>query len=456
MKKELVIPMVLALWLILPVILMGGNAPVDFDTYFTDRTMRIDYFHMADKETETVSIDKIYQQGIWAGNPDSLIDTFTNGQYYIKVYDKASGTLIYSKGFNSYCGEYRTTSVAAKGIKRTYHETALIPFPKNPIRFTLEFRDRKNRFVPLFSQDIEAKGRHIIKEKLVAGVTVGHVLKSGDPHRKVDLAILAEGYTAAEKGAFQEDAKRVLKELFSIPPYDKYRNSFNIYSLFKASQESGMDEPRNDVFKNTAIGASFNALDLRRYMLTEDNRALRDIAAHVPYDTIIILVNTKRYGGGGIYNFYCIFSIKNSIVNYLLLHEFGHSFAGLADEYYSGSVTYNDFYPRGYEPGEPNITALLDPSNLKWKHLATKGTPIPTPWGKEEYDKMKRSERIDFFEKNKAKYKDIVGAFEGAGYSSTGLYRPSLDCTMFSLHIGFCKVCEHGITRMIKYYTRTK
>jgi hypothetical protein len=434
---------------------MWSQNQVNFDDYFIDNTMRIDYYHMADKTTEFISIDKMYQQGTWAGSLNSLIDPFNNGNYSIKIYDDDSDTLIFSRGFNSYCGEYMTTNMAANGIKRTFHETALIPFPKKKIKFTVERRDRKNQLNPVFSQTIDPQSIDISKESLTQGVTVFETVKNGDPHQKVDLAFIAEGYTKTEKVKFKQDLQRMTTEFFNQEPYKSHKNDFNIYGVFKASQESGPDEPGNGISRNTVVDASFNALGLRRYMLTEANRALRDIAAHVPYDAVIIMVNSQRYGGGGIYNSFCIFSCDNQWSAYLLLHEFGHSFAGLADEYYSSAVVYNEFYPKGIEPTEPNITALLDKNNVKWKHLVKEGTPIPTPWGKEVYDNSNKKNKAAYIKAKALELKDTVGAFEGAGYAARGLYRPMVNCIMFSkAKIPYCKVCEEAVVRMIEYYIK--
>lgn len=430
------------------------QAQVKFDDYFVDQTMRIDYYHMADKTTEFISLDRVYQQGTWSGNPNSLSEPFDNGIYYIKIHDDISGTLIYSKGFSSYCSEYITTNMAAEGIKRTYHETALVPFPKKKIRFTLERRNRQNQLGVIFSQVIDPRSVEINKETLIDGVMVYEILKNGDPHHKVDLAFIAEGYTLKEEVKFKQDVERVVGEFFKQEPYKSRKMDFNIYGLFKASRESGPDEPIEGIFKNTVLGASFNALGLDRYMLTEENRAMRDIVGYVPYDAIVIIVNSQRYGGGGIYNSYCCFTSDNEWTVYLFLHEFGHSFSGLADEYYGSPVSYNEFYPRGIEPIDPNITALLDPVNLKWKHLVIKGTPIPTPWGKEEYEKLTGKDRADFLQSRSKKVKSTVGAFEGAGYTAAGLYRPMLNCIMFSKGaIPYCKVCEDTISKVIGYYS---
>jgi hypothetical protein len=465
----------------------------NFDDYFVDKTMRLDYFHIGDAKQEWIAVDHVYEQGIWAGSQHNLIDKFDNGRYYAKIYDATSGQLIFSKGFDSYFGEYKTTNQALKGIKRAYHETILIPYPKKNIRFTLEVRDRKNILQPLFSQEINPSSVSIIKENLDKNVKVFEILKSGNPHQKVDIAFIAEGYTSREEEKVKADLKRFSEVFFNHEPYRTYKDRFNIYGVFKPSEESGCDEPRPGIFKNTALNATFNSLGSERYLLTEDNKSLRDIAAHVPYDALYIMVNHKRYGGGGIYNLYCTFTVDSQWYEYLFLHEFGHSFAGLADEYYTSSVAYNEFYPRGVEPVEPNITALLDPKNLKWKDLLPPDIEIPTPWEKGDFDKMDKAyqkirseinEKIARMKREKApqaeiekaeqeseqlsrehakkvddylaksRFKDKVGAFEGAGYSAQGLYRPMLDCIMFTKgKKPFCKVCEQAVIRIIKYHS---
>jgi hypothetical protein len=263
--------------------------------------------------------------------------------------------------------------------------------------------------------------------------------------------------------------------------------------VFKASDESGIDEPGANIYKSNLLGTTFYSLGSERYVLTEENKILRDLAAHVPYDAIYIMCNSARYGGGGIYNFYCTFSSDNQFSPYIFLHEFGHSFGGLADEYYTSDVAYNEFYPKGQEPVEPNITRLLDKDNLKWKNLITQNIELPTPWEKENYDKidyawqkerrelnkkiadLKRnrvaqkeideaqneynkkdklhSDEVDKYLMN-SKYWNKVGAFEGAGYSAKGMYRSMLDCIMFSKGTKpFCKVCENHLLKVIEPYT---
>lgn len=491
MKKLATFAMVMGV-LVLGTGSVRAQSLADFERYFVDKTMRIDYYHTGDANEEFVSVDRIYQQGIWAGSRKKLIDTFNNGRYYAKMYDAESGTLLFSKGFDSYFGEYQTTGAASEGIKHTYHETALLPYPRQKIRFVLEARKKDGALTPIHDQTIDPSDFSIARESLVSGVEVTNLLQNGDPHGKVDIAIIAEGYTAEEKEKFQKDLKKFTEVFFRYEPYASQKANFNMYGVFKPSLESGCDEPSHGIFKQTALGVTFDSLGSERYLLTEDNRSLRDIAAHVPYDALYIMVNHDRYGGGGIYNFYCTFTTDNQWYEYLFIHEFGHAFGGLADEYYTSSVAYSEFYPQGQEPNEPNITALLNPDALKWKALATPGTAIPTPWEKAGFDEIsvkyqavreemngeiaqlkregapekeveaaeKRSEQMS---RKNAKEVDHylagsdfvgqVGAFQGAGYASEGFYRPMLDCMMFTRGAKpFCQVCQNALSRAIEHY----
>jgi len=466
-----------------------------FDDFFENSTMRIDYCHFGNTEDESISVDHIYKLGQWAGNPKSCIDQFNNGAYYIKVYDVATNKLIYSKGFNSYFGEYITTDPAIKGEKRVYFETALIPWPKSPVRFVIEKRGRDYFYYPLFVKRIDPMDYHIINEKRVENVKLVRSLNNGDPHKKVDITIIAEGYTKEDYQKFVNDVKKYTELFFTVEPYKDYKKAFNITGVFIPSQDSGVDQPTKGIYKNSAVDASFNAFDTPRYLLTENLWACHDIAAAVPTDIMIIMVNSPRYGGGGIYNFYSISTIDNKLSDHVFLHEFGHAFAGLADEYYTSQVAYSDFYPKGIEPQEPNITALLNPKTLKWRQYLSKGIDIPTEWGKKERESLSAEIRIIYKEMRQKldglkkagaskdeisevkksykqkidkkreeldqiiqKYKFLegkVGAFEGAGYSSTGLFRPSMNCLMKSnKDMKFCKVCQKAIERMILFYTK--
>ena len=485
-------------FLLIPIFLLTALITAkseDFNTYFKDKTMRIDYYIIGDAKTNEIIIDQIYEYGIWAGSLKNLIDYFDNGTFYLKIYDKKSNKLIFSKGFDDYFREYQTTGKAIKGEKKVFHESAIIPSPKNSIILSIEKRDKLLNLKEIFRTCIEPDDISINREGLLdESIRIYDLQISGDSHQKVDIAILLEGYDAFEDTKAINDLQRMVSAFFSQEPFKSNKDKFNIRGVFKPSPQSGVDEPRAGIFKRTAIETTFNSLGSERYLLTENNRDLRNIAAAVPYDAIIIMVNSKQYGGGGIYNFYSTFTADNQFSSYLLLHEAGHSFAGLADEYYTSATAYDDFYSNNSEPKEPNITRLLSPKDLKWKDLCAKGIEIPTKWNKNEFDRAdsiwqkERSVLIDkiaVLKKNDASsdedlfkaeqdyaqksknhadfvdnflindlYSGKVGAFEGAGYLSTGMFRPMLDCIMFSIgKKDYCKVCENAILKMINYYS---
>ena len=490
MKQMLSLIIILSL---LPVKISAVSSGTDFDRHFLNRTMRVDYYHGGAADIESISIDRVYEQPVWAGSRRSVVDPFNNGRYCVRVYAAESGELIFSRGFNSYFGEYRTTDDAIKGIRRTYHETVLMPFPRAAVRFEIAGRNRDNRLEVIFEQLINPGSVDVSRENRAVDVKVFELLKSGPAREKVDLVIVADGYTAADEALLQKDLNSSMENLFAYEPFRSIRDRFNVYGIFRPSLESGPDEPRKGVYRNTSAGSSFNALGLARYMLTEENRALYDLVSAVPCDALVVMVNSDRYGGGGIYNSFCSFTARNQRSRYLFIHEFGHSFAGLADEYYTSAVAYNEFYPQGVEPLEPNITALLEPNSLKWRQFLSPGIKIPTPWEKEAYDSLatrynkKRQElsaqlselksgeasrrQIEGLEKRiaglgreqsregdnlltQAKLINKVGAFEGAGYAAKGLYRPMLNCIMFTSSTAhFCRVCNDHILKVVDFYS---
>ncbi len=473
----------------------SNKQKINFSDYFNDQTMRIDYYHTGNAKFDLITLDKIYTYGIWAGSTTNLIDAFNNGAYYAKIYDMISDSLIYSKGFNSYYFEYQTSTDAIRGKKKTFQESILIPTPKEKIKLVFEKRSRENKLEQLAEFIIDPESVDVIRKKISGdNIKIIHGKLNGSPHNKVDIAILSEGYTKTEYNKFKNDFNRFMNVFLNKEPYKKVNDKFNFYGVFKPSAESGVDEPRAGKYKSTVLSCTFNSLGSARYLLTEDNKAMRNLAEHVPYDAIYIMVNSKRYGGGGIYNQFCTFTTNNKWSKYIFLHEFGHSFTGLADEYYTSDVAYSDFYPQSVEPVEPNITALLNKPHVKWDSLLTPGIVIPTPWGKEKYDSLdlswqrlrrklnnqiakltkqnaprdsitiiknmfnkldkEHSAKIDSF-LHKSKYAGKVGAFEGAGYASKGLYRPMLDCIMFSKgDKPFCNVCASAIKSMINFYSK--
>ncbi len=462
---------VLALLCGLAVRVAAQAPPVSFDDYFINAALRWEIYEIGDATNEIITEHAIYQEPVWPENPRALLQPFEVGRYCLKVYDKESNRLIYSRGFNPMFAEYKTTRPALDGVKRACETVLRFPCPKKPVLAVVERRDKFNVPVPLYSTTVDPHDYHIIRENVNLGDTVFEIQKTGDPHDKVDFVFLAEGYTAEDKDKFKKDAERMTAFLFSMEPYKPNKDRFNINAIFRASAERGMDEPRQRLYKNTSLNASYNSFDTDRYLLVQDSFAMHRMAAQVPYDTIIVLVNTSRYGGGSICLDYCITSVDSSSSQRVFIHELGHSFAFLADEY-EGNVAYNDMYPKGVEPLDPNITELLDPANLKWKALLTPGIALPTPSGLPEITALRRELRaltnglsddqikaLDAGVKARpaeiqARISDLanrVGAFEGAGYLRTGMYRPQQDCIMRSGD-QFCAVCKWALQRMIDYY----
>ena len=469
---------------------LDGTEPTSFERHFLDATLRVDFYHAGDAEQEQISVDQLYRQGRWAGSRRHLVDQEGLGSYRVAMFDNGNVSLLYSRTFDRYFGEYRTTAPASEGVPRTYHESVLVPMPNRPVVLRISVHRPGAESRDLLMLPVDPESGAISAEPPAHGVTVIDAAVGGEPHRTLDVAVVGEGYSTSDVAIFREDLEHFTNVLFRYQPYDALRSRISVRGVVKASAESGCDEPGRGVWRDTALGASFGSLGSPRYLLTEDNRALRDIAANVPYDTLIIMVNHSRYGGGGLYGTYCVFTAHNRWSDYLLVHEFGHSFAGLADEYYTPSVAYTDFYPRGTEPAQPNITALLDPDKLKWKDLVADATPLPTPWNKERFEAIEfpyQQRRREFDAKiaeasragateeairtlsdskekltvevmeqvdtllREEKFSDQVGAFEGAGYAATGLYRPMVDCLMFSRGAqGFCKVCRRALAETVQ------
>lgn len=408
---------------------------IPFDQFFEDKTLRIDYFSTGTKKGEIISLDALREEPFWAGSKKNLLDRFNNGKYMVKVFDLATNQLIFSKGYATLFGEWLTTDEATRGFKRSLHNSILIPYPRNKVQVTISTRDKENILQEIYSIVIDPKFSNIKKDRPYKNVKVEKILYHGDPSKKVDLLIIGDGYAKNEAEKLRRDARRFTDIFFRHSPFKEKKDQFNVWMVEAISEDSGPDDPRKGIFRSTAVGSSFNTFDSARYLTTAENRRMRDIASNAPYDTIVIMVNTSQYGGGGIYNHFSVFASDNEYGAYLFVHEFGHGFAGLADEYYSSQVSYSDFYPPGVEPCEPNITALLDKENIKWKEFLTPGIPIPTPEDKEKYEK-------------------VVGCFEGAGYAAKGLYRPMIDCKMFSKgHVAFCTVCKKAISDMIDFYS---
>lgn len=470
-----------------------GSPPVGWEERFAERTLRVDLFHTGHSNEEVFALDRLVVEGVWAGpRGQGLVDLRPQGRYLARLVDAGSGETLWARPWDSYFGEYRTTAAAQQGRRRTFHESLRLPLPRRPAELSIAVRDGKG-LRELWRAAVDPGDIFLAQEGPPAGVLVVDGHPCAPAAACLDLAIVGEGYTSADAGKFRADVARFSAVLLRQQPFARLSARLAVRGVLVPSPQRGCDEPSRGVWRRTALGASFDALGSERYLLTEDNRALREAAAAVPYDLAIIMVHHKRYGGGGIFNFYSTFTSDNQWSEYVFLHELGHALAGLADEYYTSAVAYNDFFPPGVEPAEPNITALLDPGALKWRALVRPSTPLPTPWEKAGFDELDRgfqkrreelSERIAAAMRGGAErrtvqalleeserlsteharavdaylsrsaWRGVVGAFAGAGYAAEGLFRPALDCIMFSKGVKpFCPVCQEAIAHAIDLLT---
>jgi IgA Peptidase M64/Peptidase M64 N-terminus len=464
---------------ILATVLIAASAQAaTFNELFTDKTMRVDYFHTSTpRGEEIVALDRVVSDGPWPGSRTQLIDRTNLGKYYFEVVDRATNEVLYSRGFASVYGEWETTD-EAKERPGTFTESIRFPWPRKPVQVVLKKRDKQNAFQQIWSTVIDPSSRFVNSADVRPAGKVWTLFENGPASEKVDLLVIGEGYTEAQLPKFHADAQRLVARLFDTEPFKSHKRDFNVRAIDLPSAQSGVNRPRTSDDRRTPTGVEYNIFDSERYVLTLDNRALRDIASAAPYDFLEILVNEKQYGGGGIFNDQATSSVDSAFSEYVFVHEFGHHFAGLADEYYTSDVAYESGGEHP-EPWEPNITA--NGAHPKWADMVDPGVPLPTPWSKAEFEKHSaeiqarrrkiraenkpESEMDALFREEQAwetklldqdeKYAGKVGAFEGAGYEAKGLYRPQTDCIMFTRdEVGFCKVCQRAITRIINLYAQ--
>ncbi|MBK8978816.1 MAG: peptidase M64 [Planctomycetes bacterium] len=417
------------------VLLAYPQSPGGFDGAFDPAaTLRIDTVHSGTAETEAIAIAELRTEGPWPGRADRAAVDLGLGKYRFRAFDAESGSLLFTTGYSTLFAEWQTTDPARAGEVRAFHETLRMPRPRRPVRVEFESRGRDGVLRPLFTAIVDPDSWEVRPTEPVRGAQLLTLVESGPPAECVDLLIAGVGYADDEAEEFAEDAQRMADTLLSFEPFRSRKDDFNVRAVRPPGDETGVDEPRKGVFVRTLVGASFNALNLERYLLVDDTRTLRDLGAMAPYDTLIVMVNSPRYGGGGILGEYAAVAADHPRAGHVVVHEFGHSFAGLGDEYFSSEVAYNEFYPAGVEPWEPNLAAFGVRDRLKWLDLVAPDTPIPTP--------------------ATPQYADVVGAFEGAGYAAKGMFRPQLSCVMKDGGAGFCAVCRRAIERMIDHCAR--
>jgi hypothetical protein len=443
-------------------------------------TMRLDYLHSGNAQQEHYAVERVVVEPLpWPGSMAQTIDNSNRGNNLVEVTDAKTGKLLYSRGFSTVFAEWRSTEEAAHA-NRGFQESVRFPRPEQPVKVRILKRDDSNRFVPVWSADVDPNAMDVIRKQPPAPVKPIGIRVNGRSEDKVDLLIVGDGYTRRDMKKFEATARRLADHLFATSPFKERASDFNVWAIALPTSESGVSRPSTGVHKESPLGTRYDIFGSERYVLTTDNRALRELAQYAPYEFIEILVNNETYGGGGIFGQFSTAAADNDWANYLFVHEFGHHFAGLADEYYTSPVAYATGGERR-EPWEPNATALQDPANIKWKKFVKEGTPLPTPWPKQTYETASRayqkeraalrannrpeSEMSALFTKDLKQssalfsadpHRHTVGAFEGANYEATGYYRPEMQCIMFDRSETFCSVCADAITTIIDLYSAVK
>lgn len=403
----------------------------NFADYFQDKTLRVDYIFTGDARQQAIYLDELSQLPSWAGRQHHLSELPLEGNGQIIVKDLATKRCIYKTSFSSLFQEWLTTD-EAKETAKGFENSFLLPYPKQPVEVEIVLYSPR--------REVMASYKHIVRpdDILIHKRGVSHVtphrymLQSGNEKECIDVAILAEGYTGKEMDLFYQDAQNACESLFSHEPFRSMKDKFNIIAVASPSTDSGVSVPRENQWKQTAVHSHFDTFYSDRYLTTSRVKSIHNALAGIPYEHIIILANTDVYGGGGIYNSYTLTTAHHPMFKPVVVHEFGHSFAGLADEYFYEDDTMTDTYPLDIEPWEQNISTRIDFAS-KWENMLIKGTPIPTP----------ATERKKY----------PVGVYEGGGYSAKGIYRPAYDCRMRTNgYPEFCPVCQRAIRRVIEFY----
>ena len=406
-----------------------------FDDYFSNRTLRIDYIFTGNIEQQMIALDELASEEGWVGRRINLDSVPVRGNCDVKVIDAESGKIIYRTSFSSLFQEWLVTDEATQ-LTKSFEATFLVPFPKKDVFVEITL---------LSNEGVEqASMRHKVSpgDKLIRNmdkretVPYEYLLKSGSAEKCIDVAIIAEGYTEAEMDIFIKDARTACDEIFAYEPFASHKDKFNVVAVKLASKQSDVSVPQLNSWRETALNSNFHTFYSPRYLTTNSVHLIHDALVGIDYEHLIILANTDTYGGGGIYNSYTLTTAHNPYFKPVVVHEFGHSFGALADEYFYEQEDHTEgTYKLGYEPWEQNITTLVD-FDSKWKDMLDKNTPIPT----EPTDK--RKERY------------TIGVYEGGGYMTKGMYRPAVICRMRdNVATQFCDVCQRAIERIILYNT---
>ena len=407
-----------------------------------DRTLRVDYIFSGNDNIQEISLDEMSCFEGWAGRRVNMDSIPVRGNGQISLADKATGKVLYRQSFSTLFQEWQTTEEATR-VRKAFENVFLLPMPSAPAEVTVQLYDFKGNVAATLSHTADPSD---ILIRRVDPVVPEHryILESGSPQDKIDVAVVAEGYTSSEMELFYEDARKAVEAILAHQPFGKYADRFNFIAVALPSEDSGVSVPGEGLWKKTALGSHFDTFYMERYLTTLRLRQMHDALCGVPYEHIVILANTDTYGGGGIFNSYTLTTAHHKSFEPVVVHEFGHSFAGLADEYYYDDQFVEYYYP-DCEPWEQNITTLFD-FKSKWDDMLPQFVSVPTaPSQTDVWQEIRNGKSSE----------SMVGVYEGAGYQSKGVYRPYPDCRMKTNQApAFCPVCQKAIARIIEFYTK--
>lgn len=403
-----------------------------FADHFADKTLRVDYIFNGNASGQAICLDGLSALPTWAGRKHHLAELPLQGNGQIVMRNAASGKTIYTTSFSSLFQEWLETD-EARNVTKGFENTFLLPYPLQPVEIEITLLDPR-RNVRASMKHIVHPNDVLIEQKGNSHITPHkYLLHNDSPEKCIDVAILAEGYTLQEIQTFYEDADIACKSIFDHEPFKSMKKRFNVVAVASPSTDSGVSVPRLNEWKHTAFGSHFSTFYSDRYLTTSRVKAIHDALAGIPYEHIIILANTEEYGGGGIYNSHTLTTAHHPMFRPVVVHEFGHSFGGLADEYFYDNDVMTDTYPLDIEPWEQNISTQVDFA-AKWKDMLSENTPVPTP--------AEVSENYP------------TGVYEGGGYSAKGIFRPAENCRMrTNEYPAFCPVCQRALRRIIEFYT---
>ncbi|MBO7198937.1 MAG: peptidase M64 [Alistipes sp.] len=409
----------------------------EFDVYFDDATLRIDYTFVGNASNQCVALRDMSSMEGWWGRRVNLDDVPLEGNGDLTLYDDTTKTVLYKTSFSSLFQEWITTP-EAQTITKSFEFTLLVPMPKSSVVAKIVLRDNTGK-ESVLEHVVDPNDALIRDRSNQQPLPYEYMHKGGDSKECIDVVILAEGYTAAEMDLFMEDAMITTTEILSYEPFKSHKEKFNFIAIKTPSVDTNVSVPQDEAWRDTAVGSNFMTFYMPRYLTSGEVYAMYDLATNIPCEHFIILANTDTYGGGGIYNSYTLTTAHHPMFRPVVVHEFGHSFGGLGDEYFYDNADDNDeMHSLLHEPWEPNITTLVD-FDSKWADMVAEGVEIPTAVTEE------RSENY------------VVGVYEGGGYRSKGIYRPVDVCRMRNNTAErFCPVCERALERVILHQTVNK